>query len=68
MKAMYILILWSLQGKFDIDANERQSVFQTIAGIGSRIKESPLPPQFSWERSNIEVGWIMSILVPLGQF
>ena len=46
MKALYILILWSLQGKFDIGANKRQSFFETIAGIGSRIKESPLPPRF----------------------
>ena len=45
MKALYILILQSLLGKFEIGANK-----------------------ISWEKSNIEVGWIMFILVPLVQF
>ena len=36
IKELYILILHSLQRKLDIGANKRQSIFETIAGIGSR--------------------------------
>ena len=65
---MYILILWSLQGKFDIGANERQSVFQTIAVIGSRINKSPSLFDFLGEvkywsgLDNVHIGTIRTIL------
>ena len=67
-KALYILILWPLQRKFDICANKRQSIFSTIAGIGSRIKKSPSLLDFLGEvkywsgLDNVLIGTIMTIL------
>ena len=51
---MYILILQSLLGKFDLGAN--------------KINDNQFSKPFSWERPNIEVGRILFMLVPLGQF
>ena len=66
MKALYILILRSLLRKFDIGANKRQSIFYTIAGIGSRqISTKNHPPLRTGQTSgldSVQIGTIRKIL------
>ena len=66
MKALYILILRSLLRKFDIGANKRQSIFYTIAGIGSRqISTKNHPPLRTGQTSGLDsvhIGTIRKIL------
>ena len=66
MKALYILILWTLLRKFDIGANKRKSFFYTIAGIGSRqISTKNHPPLRTGQTSGLDsvhIGTIRKIL------